>query len=264
MNGVHRICKKVVVGAFLVVSVDSGFVQAMAVAIPKPEMTSAVQSQAVPLAIPATAPVEDAYTFSPQHDSALNYWVDAQQDNFDDCRVVVDGVKKTFGLIQKRNNAGVQNGCALALDAGVVPHAAVPSTKAESVGQKNSAPDTKPDAPCKKQTAAALDTDAAKCDKNPLVLTCANCGSQCITLEPYKKDVVIADKKTDDPAKTVPATESKPTVVAAPSTLRTVMLTTGQVGIGAVAGYLLFRTGLSVVKSLEKKRHTRTITFDEE
>lgn len=265
MNDMRRVCKKVVVGAFLVGCVDFSSAYAMAIAIQKPIAAAKVQASAAPLAISATVPVEDTCTFSPQHDSIYNYWVDAQHDDFAECRVVTDGVKKAFGSLKKTENASAQQGNTVTVAAGVVPQAAVVSnTKADATGQKNSAPDTKAENACKKQTAPALDVDDAKLDKNPLVLTCANCGSQCVGLEPLKKNSEIAAQKKDESEKTVPSTESNKVVLNTPSTLRTVVLTTGQVGIGAVAGYLLFRMGLSMAKSIEKKRHTRTITFDEE
>ncbi len=265
MNDMRHVCKKVVVGAFLIGSVDFSSVYAMAMTIPKPVAAAKMQTQTVPLAIPVVATVEDTYTFSPQHDSAFNYWVDAQQDNFAECRVVVDGVKKAFGSLKKTESASAQQGNTVTVAAGVVSQAAVVSdTKADATGQKNSAPDTKVENACKKRTAPALDVDDAKLDKNQLVLACANCGSRCITLEPYKKNLEIADQKKDESEKTVPTPESNKVVLNTSSTLRTLLLTTGQVGIGAVAGYLLFRMGLSVFKSLEKRRHTRTITFDEE
>ncbi len=168
---------------------------AKAIAIPKPAVTSTVQAQGVAVAIPAVAPVEDTYTFSPQHDSAFNYWVDAQHDDFADCRVVIDGVK-------------------------AVSH------------------------------------------KGALVRI-----KESVVAWLLKKELAfgaLLKKRQEQRERVFAEQNKKPTVTADPSVLRTVVLTTGQVGIGAVAGYLLFRMGLSVVKSIEKKRHTHTITFDEE
>ena len=226
MNGMHHVCKKVVVGVFLVGSVDFSFVHAMAVASSKTAVTPAVQAQTVPLAIPAAATIEDTYTFSPQHESTLNYWVDAQHDDFAECRVVVDGVKRVFCPVKKSNEAPIKNDV---------------STQQNSVQDANAA------VPHKGGVLARVKESVAS-----WLLKKELAFGELLNKRQEQRERILAEQN------------KKLTVTADPSTLRTVVLTTGQVGIGAVAGYLLFRMGLSMAKSLEKKRRTRTITFDEE